>query len=554
VIHRAGTHSDALRFGESLTQEVAYEGLLLRQRRQLHERVAALLAEEPGETTAERSAVLAHHLTRSDNRAKAVEALLAAAQAAERLPSFRTAVDFYRRAWELADTDPADERFRPAALAASAAISRLGVLYGWPGLDEAERATRRAQELAQQLGDVETQAGLLYFLGVMTILRGNFDEGLAIVENSVTMSQQAGLELTTLKLARGLAINNAFDGRFDVALRTIDWIIAELERLEPGQLSDVYVSARWIRDNVLYFQDDFDAAYASTIETLALARRVPNRTVTSGAASTLAQIQFLRGEYEEALDWADESLAVAEAIGNITGFPAPAAIALASRVELGSRPTPSAISTSSTRRSPPEARCRRASGSSAKGSWRSTTSSAPRASSIRCASTRSAPAGCATRSRAPRSASSSSGSVARPRPSAPSATRWRSPSSSARARRSRSPRSAAPSWRPPAATAARASSTPSVRSRSCRRWASAGTCRASKEYSDPSPRPGSGKSHASDEHLPALNVLRHDVGLDLADEARDVRFDLALAFRGQVHVPLHLAGRERELGEAVVRR
>jgi len=81
--------------------------------------------------------------------------------------------------------------------------------------------------------------------------------------------------------------------------------------------------------------DEFDEALASTAETLALARRVPNRTVTSGAASSLAQIRFLRGEYEEAIVWADESLVIAEAIGNITGFPAPAAIALAARVELG---------------------------------------------------------------------------------------------------------------------------------------------------------------------------------------------------------------------------
>src|SRR5262249_20857767 len=94
---------DEYRLRESLTPEAAYEGLLLRQRRQLHERIATLLAEEPGEVTAERSAVLAHHLARSDNRAKAVDALLAAGQAAERLPSFRTAIDFYRRAWELAD-------------------------------------------------------------------------------------------------------------------------------------------------------------------------------------------------------------------------------------------------------------------------------------------------------------------------------------------------------------------------------------------------------------------------------------------------------------------
>src|SRR5262249_15516095 len=74
--------SDEFRFGESLTQEVAYEGLLLKQRRQLHERVALQLEASGDEQSVERTALLAHHFARSDNRPKAIEALLRAAQEA----------------------------------------------------------------------------------------------------------------------------------------------------------------------------------------------------------------------------------------------------------------------------------------------------------------------------------------------------------------------------------------------------------------------------------------------------------------------------------------
>src|SRR5204862_268218 len=61
----------------------------------------------------------------------------------------------------------------------------------------------------------------------------------------------------------------------------------------------------------------------------------PNRTVQAGSAGTLSQILFLRGEYAEALRWADECLEGNEAIGNVSGFTAPAAVALAARVTLG---------------------------------------------------------------------------------------------------------------------------------------------------------------------------------------------------------------------------
>src|SRR5439155_827776 len=108
--HRKSLSSaDEYRFGESLTQEVAYESLLLRQRRQLHERIGTLLETSPGKPNAERSALLAYHFARSENRPKALEALLRAAQDAEQLPSYRAAVDFYRQAWEVAEAALAED-------------------------------------------------------------------------------------------------------------------------------------------------------------------------------------------------------------------------------------------------------------------------------------------------------------------------------------------------------------------------------------------------------------------------------------------------------------
>src|SRR5439155_21152883 len=85
ILHRKNVHSnDEFRFGESLTQEVAYDGLLLKQRRLIHERIGLMLEAEPDDGNAERVALLAHHFSRSDNRRKALDALLAAARHAQR--------------------------------------------------------------------------------------------------------------------------------------------------------------------------------------------------------------------------------------------------------------------------------------------------------------------------------------------------------------------------------------------------------------------------------------------------------------------------------------
>ena len=343
IVHRkSALASDEYRFGESLTQEVAYEGLLLRQRRQLHERVGRMLETAPGEMTAERSALLAHHFARGDDRAKAVEALLRAGLQTEALPSYRTAVDFFRRTWEIAEAELANgggdmDAFRHAALEATTGIARLCALFGaFPGVD-ARAAARRGRELAEALGDTETLANLCYFHGVLVMQGGEeeFARGLALAEEGMALAQRSGVRRAPLRISRGLAISYAHDGRFDLARRAIDWVGEELAREGLPPVSDLVLSTRWVRDAVLYMADELDAAAEDLVATYALAKRAPNHTVTGGSASTLAQVHFLRGAYAEALRWADESLEVGEAIGNLALFPGSAAVALAARHELG---------------------------------------------------------------------------------------------------------------------------------------------------------------------------------------------------------------------------
>ena len=342
LVHRKHVlSSDEYRFGESLTQDVAYESLLLRQRRQLHERIGLLLEAAPGPMTAERSALLAHHFSRSDNRPKAIAALLHAGRDAEELPAYRTAVDLLRRCWELAETELAaggGKGIRRSALQATLALARIGAIFGAYSHDEAARAAARGRELAESLGDTNALAQLLYFHGEITIVGDQeaFARGLALAEESVTFAEGAGHPMTALSLARGVAILYALDGRFAEARSSCARVVQALEAAGHRETaSDLYVSTRWINDNILYLSDGLDEAAASATETYAFAKRAPNRTVHCGAATTLAQVHFMRAEYRDALRWADEALDMAESIANVAGFSGPAAVAAMCRVELG---------------------------------------------------------------------------------------------------------------------------------------------------------------------------------------------------------------------------
>jgi class 3 adenylate cyclase len=346
VLHgKTALGSDELRFGESLTQEIAYEGLLLRQRRQLHERVARHLERQPG-SGSERSALLAHHWSRSDDRAHAAAALLEAARDAEHVPSYGVAADFYRRAWETAEAasgELPDDRLLRIALDATAAFSRLVMAFGLPMGEEAARAAERGRQLAEYFHDSEATASFFYVLGVMTMTRDgrDFARGLALAERGLALAESKGLRLAAARIVRGLCINYVVDGRFEQARQRLDPMLDAMEASEePMHPGDLYLSLRWCKDMLLYASDELDAALAHASQTLELGRRVNNRTLRCAAGSILAQVHCLHGDYERARMFADESLAIGEEIGNLNVFPAAASVALIARVELGERVDP----------------------------------------------------------------------------------------------------------------------------------------------------------------------------------------------------------------------
>jgi tetratricopeptide (TPR) repeat protein len=345
VIHRKNLFSnDEYRFGESVTQEVAYEGLLLKQRRQLHERIGVMLEASAGEPSAERSALLAHHFARSDNREKTMTALLQAARAAEQVPAFPTAARFYREAWNSAipalDTNTGEE-LATLAVAAAVGLARMTVIYNVPDTGDVECIIGGARSLAEKAGDVSTLASLRTFHGMLLLSSGRerFTEGLALVEEGLAVAQRAGQTQTAILVSRGLAWSYLIDGRFELARRTIDWVVGELEHMgDAPRLTDIYLGARWMRERVRFFSDDVHAAEQGARESYELALRANNRTIQSSSASGLAQIHFQRAEYAEAKLWAERAIEVARAIGNAATAATAAALALAAAIELGESP------------------------------------------------------------------------------------------------------------------------------------------------------------------------------------------------------------------------
>jgi predicted ATPase/class 3 adenylate cyclase len=177
-------------FKHALTQEVAYNSVLIERRKALHERTAQAIAALYHATLDEHYSELAHHYTRGGNTAKAVEYLHLAGQQAAQRSTYMEAITHLTTALDLLTTLP-DTRERAQQ------ELRLHLSLGVPVMfsrgfssPEVKATYSRARDLCQQVG--ETRQLFLALNGLRTFhqVRGEVLAVRELGEQLLDLAQQ----------------------------------------------------------------------------------------------------------------------------------------------------------------------------------------------------------------------------------------------------------------------------------------------------------------------------------------------------------------------------
>jgi predicted ATPase len=159
-------------FKHALTQEVAYNSLLIERRKLLHERAGVALESLFTEKLEDHLEELAHHYSRSDNVAKAVEYLERAGQQALQRSAYADAINRLMAAIDLLPRLPeSPERIQRELILQLAVGPALSAVKGYAA-PEVERAYIRARELCEREGDPLELFPALYGLWLMHHVRG----------------------------------------------------------------------------------------------------------------------------------------------------------------------------------------------------------------------------------------------------------------------------------------------------------------------------------------------------------------------------------------------
>ena len=249
------------RFRHETVREVAYASLPKRERQVLHERVAeALIASGHTSYAAdhlERAARASLDLDPSDRRLpeRAIDALIQAGNRARRRMESRSAIDFYRRALDLAGPQEGwgvregralagtGEAYYwlaeyPAASEALAAAVDLGERYGdaWTlalalryqgdivinverDLDKAEELLANSLAAAGEIDEPWALTRSLLFAGWVPWTREDYAEAEAIWRRALALAEEHGDEWARVRALNALSINASQQDRHDEAIR-----------------------------------------------------------------------------------------------------------------------------------------------------------------------------------------------------------------------------------------------------------------------------------------------------------------------------------------------
>jgi DNA-binding NtrC family response regulator/predicted ATPase/class 3 adenylate cyclase len=202
-------------FKHALTQEVAYNSLLLEQRRILHERTAHAIEDLFRDWLTEHYSELAHHYHRSGNTMKAVVYLQLAGQQAVQQSAYAEAIGHVSMGLELLKALPDTMERSEQELALQMTLGPA--LMGSKGFSapEVEQVYTRARELCQQVGETPQLFLVLQGLSGFYGLRGKLETLRELVEQRLNLAQRQ--QAPDLLLPAHIALGHTLLALGDVA-------------------------------------------------------------------------------------------------------------------------------------------------------------------------------------------------------------------------------------------------------------------------------------------------------------------------------------------------
>jgi tetratricopeptide (TPR) repeat protein len=158
-------------FKHALTQEVAYNSLLLKKREEIHARIGKAIEEIYDERPEEFYEILAYHYSQSEQTKKALHYLQLSGEKSTRNHSLNEAIRFYRQAIEILNKQPETQEIKGKKIDVLLSMAIPLRVSGYP--QDSLRFLKEGERLAKEIGDEKTLANFYSLIGNLYGTRGD---------------------------------------------------------------------------------------------------------------------------------------------------------------------------------------------------------------------------------------------------------------------------------------------------------------------------------------------------------------------------------------------
>jgi len=223
-------------FKHALTQQVAYNSLLLKKRKELHESIGTAIEELYPDRLEEFYEMLAHHYARTDNLEKAYQYLKLSGDKTSGHYANKEAFYFYREALKTLKQMPENEESRKRIIEVLLLMESPMKLLAYP--EDSLQILEEGELLAKEYGDLRSLAILYSNIGLCHSFKGDSKQGMRYAEYCFDMAAKIeDIELmapTAFNLCSSYAITGEYVRTVQVAPR----VLALLEK--TGRESDAF--------------------------------------------------------------------------------------------------------------------------------------------------------------------------------------------------------------------------------------------------------------------------------------------------------------------------
>lgn len=305
LVERGGSGEACLTFRHALAQEVAYDSLLIAQRKTLHASAAAALEHLHRENTDEVLDQLAYHFSRSGLPERAVEHLARFADAAASRHAHAEAARVLEEALVHADAMPEDRR---NAAVADLTLALVSSLYFLGRLKRCRALLLDQERRVEKLGDVRLSARHRFWLAHTLSHLGHTQEADREARRAIAEGERAGDAVVAGRGHYVLAREGVWRGRYSSGVDHGRRAVAILEG--AGDRWWLAYAICWLATNH-GFRGEFLEALDGANRALEIGRELGDVRAQAYAANHSAWFHAMRGEGRLATDLARQALGLA---------------------------------------------------------------------------------------------------------------------------------------------------------------------------------------------------------------------------------------------------